>query len=89
MHLHFHRNQEHGRSPRTARTQYRRDLVKLTEGVIVFLRRLDELMQQPSTVERGRKIAALSNALEMMNDQIRYESLGINFRTDDKRVGAP
>lgn len=67
-----------------AASQYRRDLRKLTEAVTGFLARLDALMQQPSTVERGKKIAALSNALEMTNDQVRYGSLGINFRTDTK-----
>lgn len=67
-----------------AAAQYRRDLRKITEGVTGFLTRLDQLMQEPSTVERGKRIAALSNELEMLNDSVRYGSLGINFRTDKK-----
>ena len=65
-----------------AATQYHRDLKKLTETVKAFIARLDELMSQPSTVERGQRIAKICNALEMTNDSIRYGSLGIDFRTD-------
>lgn len=67
-----------------AASHYRRELVKLTEGVTEFLAILDVLMRQPSTQERGKKIAKLSNAMEMLNDRIRYGALGINFRTDTK-----
>ena len=64
--------------------RYRRDLKTLTEAVTAFLSQLDELMKQPSTGERGNKIAWLCNSMEMINDQIRYGTLGIDFRTDNK-----
>lgn len=66
--------------------RYRKDLKKLTEGVTEFLARLDHTMKQPSSVERGRKIARLCNALEILNDCMRYGALEINFRTDKKPV---
>ena len=67
-----------------AAAHYRRDLKKLTEGVTGFLARLDRVMREPSTAERGNKIVELCNALDMLNDGVRYGSLGINFRTDKK-----
>lgn len=67
-----------------AAAHYRRDLKKLTQSITAFLGRLDDLMKEPSTDERGRRIAKLCNAMEMVNDQVRYGSLGINFRTDKK-----
>jgi hypothetical protein len=63
---------------------YRRELVRLTEGVGVYLAKLDAIMKMPGTVERGKLIAKLSNDLEMLNDGVRYGALGIDFRTDTK-----
>ena len=68
-----------------AASHYKRELVKLTVGVMEFLRRLDVLMHEPSTVERGREIAKLSNALEILNDRVRYHTLGVDFRKDNKQ----
>jgi hypothetical protein len=62
----------------------RKRLETLTDAVMTYLKQSDVLMRQPSTVERGKQLAALSNALEMANDQARYFGLGINFRTDKK-----
>jgi hypothetical protein len=59
-----------------------RHLKDLTAGVEGFLARLDVEMQGPSTEERGRRIAALRNQLEMANDQARYFGLGVDFRGD-------
>lgn len=67
-----------------AASHYRRELKKLTEGITGFLARLDALMQEPSTVERGKRLAKLSNDLELLNDSVRYGTLGINFRADTK-----
>lgn len=45
----------------------RRHLRELTLAVQGFLVRLDNEMKGPSTVERGKRIAALANALDMTN----------------------
>jgi hypothetical protein len=68
---------------REARRQ-RKHLEDLTTTVMAYLKQSDLVLQQPSSVERGKRLAALSNALEMANDQARYFGLGINFRTDKK-----
>ena len=62
----------------------RNALAMLTLNVRAFLDRLDEAIKEPSTVERGKKIAQLANALEMANDTARYGALDIDFRTDKK-----
>jgi hypothetical protein len=56
----------------------------LANSIIVFLHLLDEEMKKPSTVERGRRIAKMSNWLDSKNDSMRFGLLGVNFRTDDK-----
>ena len=67
-------------------TKERKYLGVLTKTVQMFLRAHDALMRQPSTVERGKRIARLSNALEMANDRARYFGLGIDYRTDKHRT---
>jgi len=62
----------------------RKALKALSGTVGEFLRLLDETMQGPSTFERGRRIAKLCNALDMANDGVRYNHLGVNFRRDKK-----
>lgn len=64
--------------------KYRKALVEITETVTGCLSALDRVMREPSSNERGKKVAAISNALEMQNDRIRYGVLGIDFRTDKK-----
>lgn len=51
--------------------KYRKALASLTSDVRAFLIELDYEMKKPSTNERGKRIAALSNALEMANDKVR------------------
>ena len=60
-------------------------LNSLTDAVMVCLREIDKEMQKPSTVDRGKRIATICNALEMVNDQARYFGLGIDYRTDKKK----
>ncbi len=62
----------------------RKALQGLSDSALVFLGRLDQLMRQPESRERGAAIAKLANAFEMVNDQVRYGPLGVDFRTDDK-----
>jgi hypothetical protein len=64
--------------------KYRNSLVAITDAVRLFLTALDGEMKKPSTLDRGKRIAALANQLEMANDNARYFGLGIDFRTDRK-----
>jgi hypothetical protein len=65
--------------------KYRASLVAVTSAVRTFLAALDGEMKNPSTVERGKRIAALCNSLEMVNDNARYFALGIDYRKDKKQ----
>jgi hypothetical protein len=62
--------------------KYKKALETLTEQVRAVLVHLDELMQQPSTRERGVKVAKLLNKLNMANDLVRYSTLRIDFQND-------
>ena len=66
-------------------TDEKKYLKSLTETVGQFLVALDAVMKLPSTVDRGKEVAILANALEMENDKARYFGLGIDYRTDKKR----
>ena len=57
-------------------------LKELTLATGIFLRGLDEVMKEPSSQERGKKIGALSNKLEYARDHARYFGLGIDYRHD-------
>lgn len=64
-------------------------LKSLTDDVMVFLHLLDKQLEQPAgdanvRVERGKRIARMSNWLDQRVDSIRYNELGVNFRGDDK-----
>lgn len=61
-------------------------LKALTKTCGEALRAIDHEMSQPSTPERGRRIASICNALEMANDHARYFALGVNYRTDVKNL---
>jgi hypothetical protein len=62
-----------------------KSLAVLSDVVLVFLRNLDKVMEGPSTVERGRKVALLASFLERENDRVRYTNLKVDYRTDDKK----
>lgn len=59
--------------------QYKKYLVELTNAVSAYLNEHDKLMKQPPTPERGRKIAELSNKLEMSNDAALHFGLDLSF----------
>lgn len=61
-----------------------KELRVLSDAVLLFLHELDVQMKLPSTHERGKRIATLSNWLDLQNDQIRFGTLGIDYRKDDK-----
>lgn len=77
-----------GRNPslptREAR-DLRRHLATLTSQVHEYLRQYDALMKSSSTLERGRGIAKLNNALEMANDIARHSGLDLDLKTGRKR----
>ena len=62
----------------------RKHLKELTERVMYELGEIDREMRQPQSPERGNRIAAISNRLEMANDRARYFGLGIDWRKDKK-----
>ena len=62
----------------------RTNLKALTDHVMRHLVFLDREMKKPESMERGKRIAQLANALEMANDVARYTGLGIDFRKDNK-----
>ena len=54
-----------------------RDLITTCEATIAAL---DTEMKKPSDVNRGKRIAALCNALEMQKDVAKHFGLGIPFK---------
>ena len=64
---------------------YRRALEKHVRDVRMFLHALDVEMRGPSTAERGRQIARLTNILEMANDIVDRFVLG-NIRPRRSRT---
>ena len=54
----------------------RKYLRELTRNVSAAITLLDDAMKGASTVERGRKVAAVCNALEFANDSARRFGLG-------------
>lgn len=65
--------------------ELRKALVILTKNVRWFIAQLDVVMANPSTVEREKIIAKLSNELEIANDLARHFDLGIDLKTGKKR----
>lgn len=59
--------------------KFRKEFVGLTQFVKDYLVLLDHYMKQPESPERGKRIAALSNKLEMKNDMVRRFTLEIDF----------
>ena len=70
------------------RKQAREDkkaLRELSAVVSVNIKLLDEAMGEPESKERGQKIAAILNGLDMVNDSVRYFHLGVDYRKDKKK----
>jgi len=51
---------------------------------IIELEELKALMKQPSSIERGKKIAQLSNWLELNNDDAWHFGLGKSLKSKKK-----
>jgi hypothetical protein len=67
------------KAARKQNREYKHYLSLLTKQVTAFLAQLDVEMSQPSTPERGRRIAQLTGALELANDQAKRYGLGLDF----------
>lgn len=70
--------------------RYRRTLEQFTDFVGRAVIALDQIMEGPASNDRGRKVAHVSNTLELQKDIVRLESLGIvpskplAYRSDKK-----
>lgn len=64
--------------------KYKKALKKLTDNVMLFIDELDKIMKNPSSISRGKKVAWLSNSLDMINDHVRYTDLNVDFKRDNK-----
>lgn len=62
-------------------TDEKKHLIQLTKAVNRFIRQLDIEMEQPSSPERGKRIAALSNDLCLANDIAKHFGLDISFKS--------
>lgn len=62
----------------------RRYLGDLVISIRQFEAIMDVLMLQPSTVDRGKRIAAAMNGLTQATDQALWYGLGMDFRKDRK-----
>lgn len=65
--------------------KYKKALQVLSDNILLYLNQLDEVMARPESRERGEMIAKLANALDVANDSVRYHTLGVNWRKDDKK----
>jgi hypothetical protein len=59
---------------------YKKYLRELTLATEQYIDQLDEVMKGPSTPERGKKIAHLTNALNMAKDQAKHFGLGLSLK---------
>ena len=65
------------RAARKETRELRKGLMLLTLGVRAATSALDVEMLKPSDVERGKRIAAIINKLDLQNDSVRRFTLGI------------
>jgi len=57
----------------------RKEMEKLTGFVKSYVVLIDDAMKQPDSIERGRRIADLSNKLEFKNDSVRRFVLELDW----------
>jgi len=62
------------------RSTYKKALKELTEAIIKFNIALDKVMKEPSSYERGKKIAKIQNFLDRENQTAMHFVLGYSFR---------
>lgn len=59
--------------------ELRKSLTSLVTAVEQYVARLDVVMKEPSNVERGKKIAALTNELDLAKDLAKHFGLGLSL----------
>ena len=66
--------------------QLRKALQGLSDAVLVHLHYTDTMIGKDATLPNkvGGKLALLVNELELANDKVRYQNLGVDYRKDDK-----
>lgn len=66
-------------------TKLKKALLSLTDSITVFEIKLDDEMKNPSTFERGTRIAKLINGLSIERDRILHGTLNLSFEKMGKR----
>lgn len=66
-------------TPEKEAKMLRTELTRLTGFVQAYVILLDQTMKGPEGVEQGKRIADLSNKLEMKNDSVRRFVLNLDF----------
>jgi len=61
------------------KAKYKKALKTLTEKVAVFIEAMDAVMKEPSTVERGQKIAKALNYVQSANQVAMHFTLGYSW----------
>ena len=64
----------------------RRKLAELAEQVRRFIACIDQIMTEPESHERGKKMANLCNQMALYNDAIRYFWCDVDYRKDTRAV---
>lgn len=64
----------------------RRELQDLSDAILLFADAVDAAFMKDQTVPpaAGGKLARLLTALDVQNDRVRYFTLGVDYRTDNK-----
>jgi len=80
------------RKPPTTRSEraLKRELQQLSNAILLFANHMDQIVATDRRIPTltGRQLARLLNALDLANDRVRYFTLGVDFRSDDKALAA-
>lgn len=64
------------RTPQQEAGHLRKNLKQLTGDIGVAVKAFDKVADEPQSEERGKKLAAIMNAIELANDRARHFGLG-------------
>jgi hypothetical protein len=69
------------------RGKLRKDLQTLSDSILIYADWMDRKIGPEKSISRpiSSLIGKSLNALEMVNDRVRFGSLGVDFRKDDKK----
>jgi hypothetical protein len=71
---------------RNERGKLRKSLQSLSDATLLFLNYLDTVIGPEIPRLMGQKLAKAVNSFDVINDQIRYGLLGVDFRKDNKAI---